>query len=1688
MVRELSWYLDDNRFTNMAAELQGSVEEYESMLQSGSDEETVSVYREKTRELFEDHCVRSGLRDLENHYVNIDAEFFDGNKLNQDALDDFIKNILKGHCYQKVLWTYMGTTESFTQISKIEMERAGLKYEDYLPIEYKKNQAKKEPLNETLEDNVVPFYIYGDGSISTEYFHDKARLQFDTLADTSGVNWGEGYDPNGNIKKEGWHGGYDAEGTWVRIDETENAKVDQAGWKPGTQTIEVLKDGDTAILYDPGMILLSPEILLYLTEAGEEYGKLRVDQRHTVEEIQKTLKELGVSKIGAISVGIAMLREDTVEQYRAVLGELATEEIEALSAEKIQNIREAQRKAASESIQEKKAVALEQAIHIAGLGMSAGELQRAIADGAMTVPLSPGNRQDGIALGLNEREIEIIHQYPVSPEKSTAFNAILSNIYAAWPAYEKSGMSKADAAQLAYEYVEGKLEHGKTLNTETDLKAIVGSSQEDFQVGINRYASGIPGIFTEPETVNFYDPDTKEQYVRSLEKKRVLPKGGAEAALTALSVLPEAALEQKDAVNRSLTRVLGQYKAIAMSVGMPIGEVIRAALDGSTGSASAVLNKKVYYELPLEKTFKAAAKGKQQTREISLALLAEESPESPAVIIGGTSGKPITEEGITRAALETEYGYETKEAEVAAEFLQGIRMTETADVAFKAELYADIRASAARNQGKGIASLRKDIYAILGKKESTAYNLASDIGLTAYTESARYKRSGLKKEQLENIITEQTITPVQSITGTKIIPHYKSAGETATPTRRVSPRGTPEKLQANVIRLEDTKAAEYADTRERTFSGEEIAATSSLVRETTLSDGGFNRTTLEEIYGYTAEEAAEAEEFLHGITLPEIMSVAVMADLFAEIRTAVIRNRGKDPDVLRADVLAVLEEKEKAISTPPVSVIEQTLSAVDEMRAEEATLTKAPGEATLSAGGFDQVTLEDIYGYTAEEAVAVEEFLHGIMLPKIINAASMAELYAGIQTAVIRNRNMSREALQADVLELLEEKRTRLVQVSDKNRQLLPKAESGTESRTMTNAAAGTTLNAVGFDRVTLENLYGYTAKEALEAEEFLQSIEFPEILSATMMAEFYIGIQKAVISNRGKGREALQADLLAVFTENDKTSPALSGSNQNQVIPLVERTLENPVAIGLDNAETVASIGGFDRTILEEIYGYSTEEALEAGEFLHSIKLPEILNTAIMAVLYAGIQTAVVNNRGKGREALQVDVQSVLKKKEKANTALAERTMESSSTISVDDGKTVTSIGGFDRTILEEIYGYSVEEALEADGFLHSILLPETLNAAVMTALYAGIQTAVVNNRGKGREALQTDVFALLEGEEKAIPGVAESRQVVSLENGTVENPIMLSTAIGETAVSMGGFDRTVLEEIYGYTTEEADEADGFLQGIGLPEVLSATVLADLYVGLQTAVVRNRGKGRQALRGDVLTMLGNKKWMGHQTTNASSNATTQMGSFQGTLDNGRTEVFNLPETDSEYTMQNPARSVSMEYSGIDLPAHVGGYNAESNQSETTAMRGQGKSAPLTWGPVERGQTFNGGHFGRTDESDTIIVPSGVPAIANLQKEMPSTLPMLNVNGSFGETGLPISGSKSNVPIRDLELERLRRIEANYEKDKAMLAKEQAPALARRDSHDVGQADMEAQNETDGNEEGHLLDDFLKMVKSSLSK
>ncbi|MDR1624931.1 MAG: hypothetical protein LBT33_00185, partial [Spirochaetia bacterium] len=318
MIREIFWYLDDGRFGSLARELEVSVRAY-AAARGGSPAEAAGL-REEARGLFERHCVQSGLRDAGNPFVSIDAEFFDGAKLDEAALEGFIGNIIKAHCYQKVLWTYMGTTGSLTHITRTQMRKEGRRFESLFPVSCAR--AKKPRASGPAADNTVALYLYADGTARAEYVPEKAFHRFDVLEDSSGVNWNEGYDPAGSIARDGWHGGFDSGGVWTRMPDGESGAGLGGGKAPGggrgAGSILVIKDGEDAILYDPENILVSPAALFYFTEAGEPYGRLDADLGGTVGRIRGAMEDMGLGRIREVACAAAASPE-AAAAYRAVL-------------------------------------------------------------------------------------------------------------------------------------------------------------------------------------------------------------------------------------------------------------------------------------------------------------------------------------------------------------------------------------------------------------------------------------------------------------------------------------------------------------------------------------------------------------------------------------------------------------------------------------------------------------------------------------------------------------------------------------------------------------------------------------------------------------------------------------------------------------------------------------------------------------------------------------------------------------------------------------------------------------------------------------------------------------------------------------------------------------------------------------------------------------------------------------------------------------------------------------------------------------------------------------------------------------------------------------------------------------------------------------------------------------------------
>jgi len=201
MIKEYNYYITTNRFSQIAEDLDYAVRSYALVIDK-QDAETDSL-RERARMLCSEHLIKSGLRNKNNSFINIDAEFFEGGELIEENLNKFIKNILKAHGYQKILWEYMGTTSLMTEISKSAMETDGFKYENYLPAVLKKKIAQE---NKT-----------------------KINRNFNRLGDDSGFDWSKSYDPNYTVEKKGWFSDYDENGVWTRF--SSNTKSEAAANK-----------------------------------------------------------------------------------------------------------------------------------------------------------------------------------------------------------------------------------------------------------------------------------------------------------------------------------------------------------------------------------------------------------------------------------------------------------------------------------------------------------------------------------------------------------------------------------------------------------------------------------------------------------------------------------------------------------------------------------------------------------------------------------------------------------------------------------------------------------------------------------------------------------------------------------------------------------------------------------------------------------------------------------------------------------------------------------------------------------------------------------------------------------------------------------------------------------------------------------------------------------------------------------------------------------------------------------------------------------------------------------------------------------------------------------------------------------------------------------------------------------------
>ena len=528
MIKEYNYYITTNRFSQIAEDLDYAVRSYALVIDK-QDAETDSL-RERARMLCSEHLIKSGLRNKNNSFINIDAEFFEGGELIEEYLNKFIKNILKAHGYQKILWEYMGTTSLMTEISKSAMETDGFKYENYLPAVLKEKIAQE---NKT-----------------------KINRNFNRLGDDSGFDWSKSYDPNYTVEKKGWFSDYDENGVWTRF--SSNTKSEAAAKKKENKinSIKLVKNEHGYMLYDPDKILLNPVLLWYLTQNDEVYGGEESDTVRLLEVIKNKLTENGNAKITEIAVGSNNNKKDSeklCEQYKALLGNLAEKKLTIVSFEKANKIAEENTAFEKNLLLEERSLDLQKKIASilkAKPQTTPEEISVALENGKTETTLDILEEEDAKLADLSDEEYQsfIERAAELTATKRAEFAKATAVISMNWNEYKTSGKTKTECIELLYKYVKSGKE--SDFNYELSLR----------QVLENAAVAEILDDITETKAL--------EQLV-----KESLPVENQESALEYIASLPEQPEAAKASVYKALYAAVKNYLTVRMSTGMSIKEL-----------------------------------------------------------------------------------------------------------------------------------------------------------------------------------------------------------------------------------------------------------------------------------------------------------------------------------------------------------------------------------------------------------------------------------------------------------------------------------------------------------------------------------------------------------------------------------------------------------------------------------------------------------------------------------------------------------------------------------------------------------------------------------------------------------------------------------------------------------------------------------------------------------------------------------------------------------------------------------------------------------------------------------------------------------------------------------------------------------------------------------------------------------
>ncbi|HAL19071.1 MAG TPA: hypothetical protein DCO86_05585, partial [Spirochaetaceae bacterium] len=505
MIKELGWYLETGRFTGIVSELDALAEDYAAALAAKSPE------RFSKRQLLVNvvswHIANSGLSIGLVPDEIVDNSFFSGDSLNRNALDRFEKDVVKAHMYQKHLWDYMGTMSVYSPISKRALERDGYDYNDYVPIFYKVSHKEKSPISNILsaDEKAVPIYAYNDGTVSPNYNSKKARISFNSLQDNSGFDWArKGWDPNYEVAKE-WHGTFTENGEWIESSQPSYRKPSVVAFSDAqAPTIQVIKNGDDAILYDPYYEFMYAFMMSAYSDDdnAEEINGERIAA--TVASVKNALSSLGVKKISSIvrnPYADRMSDEDREDiplfadiisddskvsgVYKRIFGDALADKVEFKELNQVRSAQKSQEENYRRNVRNKNGEDLALRFDFAiRNGFKGDDVVQAVFTKSARMPLNYKMVGDLQYAGLNQNEIAQVAGYEIPPSKSSAFSRALFNALSEFGTFKGSEYTKSELIDDVY----NKVIVGKHLNRDVDVES---SLDELFATGLNSLADGV---------------------------------------------------------------------------------------------------------------------------------------------------------------------------------------------------------------------------------------------------------------------------------------------------------------------------------------------------------------------------------------------------------------------------------------------------------------------------------------------------------------------------------------------------------------------------------------------------------------------------------------------------------------------------------------------------------------------------------------------------------------------------------------------------------------------------------------------------------------------------------------------------------------------------------------------------------------------------------------------------------------------------------------------------------------------------------------------------------------------------------------------------------------------------------------------------------------------------------------------